>query len=130
MISLKNILNSGKLIIVQFWASNSTQVDKYQGELLNIYNRYHNKGLNIVGISSDTVANKWKGAIVRNDLPWLQVSDLKGKNGVVHTIYKEFGVDARIPNTTNVVIDPDGKIVAWDISGPELEYLLYQKFDK
>ncbi len=62
-LALKDILSKGKLTIVQFWASNSYNIETIQSDLVALYNKYHNKGLNVVGVSSDTSANKWKGTI-------------------------------------------------------------------
>ncbi len=78
-------------------------------------------------LTAHTLLNKWKAGILANDLPWPQVSDLKGGNGVVGKVYHEYG-DARNPNATNVLIDDRGKIVAWDIYGPELQWYLWKAF--
>ncbi len=43
-IASKNVLAKNKLTIVQFWASNSYDVDRYQNELLLLYKKYHSKG--------------------------------------------------------------------------------------
>ncbi|SEW04706.1 Peroxiredoxin [Chitinophaga sp. YR573] len=128
LLELKKVVTENKLTIVQFWSSNSYQVDKYQEELLLIFKKYKSKGINIIGVSSDTVLNKWKAGILRNDIPWSQVSDLKGANGIVAKIYHEYG-DSKMPNTTNVIIDENGKILAWDISGWELQWFLWKRFD-
>ncbi|HEY4061148.1 MAG TPA: DUF4369 domain-containing protein [Puia sp.] len=119
------IISKSKITIVQFWAFNSEDVDNSQKDLLDIYNEYHSKGLNIIGISSDTSIKKWKVAL--QDLPWYHCSDLKGRNGVVETVYHEYGDPGR-PHTTNVIIDQTGKIIAWGIKGVELKYIIAQQF--
>jgi peroxiredoxin len=126
-LALKDVIAKSKLTIVQFYASNSVEVDHYQAELQHAYQVYHAKGLNIVGVCSDTSIRKWK--IAAADLPWQQVSDLKGEEGVVGKVYHEYGFHGTPqPNTTNVLIDANGKIVSWDANGAELLYYLWKTF--
>jgi peroxiredoxin len=128
LLSSKDVISKNKLTLVQFWASNSYNVDEFQNELKPLYNKYHEKGFNIIGVSSDSIEKKWKIGVV--DLPWNNVSDLKGKSGIVENTYKEYG-DHHVPNTTNVLIDQNGKIVAWDVFGSTLlQGYLYKYFDK
>ena len=127
LLALKDIIVKSKITLVQFYSSNSVDVDRYQEELQVSYKKYHAKGLNIVGVSSDTMMKRWK--VDAADLPWEQVSDLKGENGVVGKVYKEYGIHGTPqPNTTNVLIDSKGEIVGWDVSGPELQWYLWKAF--
>jgi peroxiredoxin len=120
-INSKEIFANSKATIIQFWSNNSYKVDEMQKELIDVYQKYHKQGLNIVGMSSDTSEKKWKIGCV--DLPWYNVTDLKGENGVVQNVYHEYGRRGK-PNTTNVIVDKNGKIVAWDVSGAELQYYI------
>ena len=124
LLALKSIIGKNKITVVQFWASNSYDVDKFQDELKMLHKKYRDKGLNIIGVCSDTSAKKWK--IAMQDLPWHHVSDLKGKDGIVGRVYHEAG--GKTPNTTNVLIDNKGKIVAWDVNGVELQWYLWRTF--
>jgi peroxiredoxin len=123
LLSLKDIASKGKVCLVHFWAHNSYNIDRFQEELVAMYKRYHQKGLEIVGISADTNVNKWKGGILGGELEWYQVSDLKGRNGIIESVYHEYGGN-EMPNTTNVLLDSRGRIIAWDVYGVELQYLL------
>ncbi len=110
---------------MQFWSSSSYDVDGFMENLLAMYKKYHNKGLDIVGVSSDSVDTKWKRAIRFYELPWPQVSDLKGRNGIVNNVYQEYGYwFTTNPNTTNVLLDNKGNIVAYDKYGMELQWYL------
>ncbi|OQP56072.1 hypothetical protein A4H97_21070 [Niastella yeongjuensis] len=120
-IQLKEIVAKSKAVIVLFWANNSYKIDDTQQQLLDLYKKYHSRGLDIIGISSDTSEKKWK--ISSADLPWYNVSDLKGANGIVEKVYHEYGF-AAMPNTTVVLLDDNGKIIAWDLSRIELCYYL------
>ncbi|HEX9504015.1 MAG TPA: redoxin domain-containing protein [Patescibacteria group bacterium] len=116
-LALKDLIFKSKITIVNFWNSNSFKVDEFQQELKEYYLQYKDKGLNIVGIYSDTSAKKWK--LASADLPWYQVSDLKGEEGVIGKTYRQ-----KTSATTNVLIDSQGNIIAWDASGIFLQYYL------
>lgn len=127
LISAKAFFAKNKMTIVEFWSSfsESRMLDEHQKQLLEVYQKYHGKGLGIIGVSSDDSKKKWNIAI--QDLPWQHVSDLKGRDGIVNTVYHEFG-PSNAPNVTEVLIDDKGKIIAWDVSGAELEWYLFNAF--
>lgn len=130
-LALKDVVSKSKITIVHFWADKSVDRAKYQDELMGFYKKYHDQGLNIIAISSDIYADQWKDAIRRYKLSsWYNVSDLKGHEGIVEKVYKEFGsVELEIPNTTNVLIDNQGEIIAWDVSGVQLQWYLWKYLD-
>lgn len=102
-----------KLTIVDFWASWCKPCRAENPNLIALYNRWKDKGLEIVSVSIDKVADKqkWLDAIQEDKLTWLQAWDEKG------TSNKDYGITA-IPRT--FLIDEDGKIVAKDLRGAEL----------
>jgi hypothetical protein len=55
--------------------------------LRKLYNTYHEKGLNIIGISGDTEFNNWSDAIKRDSVVWTNISDLRGWKNKVFMIY-------------------------------------------
>ncbi len=124
MISLKSVAETSKLTIVHLWASNSIEREMYQKELKVFYNKYHTKGLNIIGVSADSITKEWKLRLMAEEFPWANVSDLKGNlaGGFVQDIYHEGGHS--VPNTTNILIDSQGRIIAWDPVGAELQWYL------
>jgi peroxiredoxin len=79
-----------------------------------LYKELHSKGLNIIGVSLDKDKAKWKEAIVKDNLTWNQVSNLKFWEEPIAAQYK---VEA-IPAT--FILDASGKVVARDLRGPEL----------
>jgi peroxiredoxin len=79
-----------------------------------IYKEFHAKGLNIVGVSLDKDAAKWKEAIAKDNLTWTQVSHLKFWE---EPIAVQYGVQS-IPAT--FLLDASGKVVAKDLRGDEL----------
>ncbi|TDX01826.1 redoxin domain-containing protein [Dinghuibacter silviterrae] len=128
VLDLKDVVAKGKLTIINFWAVNSYMRKEYQHTLNEVYKKYHAKGLNIIGVSSDTTDYEWKGFVKTQNFPWYNVSDLKGGDGVVGKVYFEYG-KASEPNTSNVLIDENGKIIAWDPSEPELLWYLWKYLD-
>lgn len=113
VISLKESL--GKVTIVDFWASWCGPCRQENPNVVAMYNELHSKGLNIIGVSLDKDAAKWKEAIAKDKLTWNHVSNLKGWEEPIAAQYK---VDA-IPAT--FILDASGKIVARDLRGAELK---------
>ena len=121
-VQLKDVAAKGKVTIVRFWATNSFNRRSFDNELRAMYKLYHDKGLNIIGVSTDSYEEQWKETIAKEAYPWINVFDGKGQK-VVDPVYHELGeVDHQ--NTTNVVLDANGRIVAWDPTGPALQYYI------
>ena len=112
-VSLKESL--GKVTIVDFWASWCGPCRKESPNMVKLYAEYHDKGLNIIGVSLDDDATKWKEAIASDKLSWIQVSNLKKWKD---PIAAEYGVQA-IPST--FVLNQYGVVVAKDLSGEALK---------
>jgi thiol-disulfide isomerase/thioredoxin len=112
-ISLSSL--QGKIVLVDFWASWCGPCREYNPTLLNIYNKYHDKGFEIYSVSLDKDLRKWKKAIKKDNLTWIHVSDLKGWDSRPAA---DYGVEA-IP--ASVLLDKDGKIIAVNPEGSSLE---------
>lgn len=80
-----------------------------------LYNRFHSKGLNIIGVSLDEVVERWKDAIAKDQLTWTHVSNLEGWKDPIARLYE---VD-QIPST--FLLDSSGKVIAKDLMGEQLE---------
>ena len=78
------------------------------------YALFKDKGYEIVGVSFDQKAEPWKKAIEDLGMTWPQMSDLKGWQCQANEVY---GVNS-IPS--NVLVGPDGKIIAHDLRGETL----------
>ncbi|WP_233268861.1 TlpA disulfide reductase family protein [Mucilaginibacter lacusdianchii] len=104
----------GKYVLVDFWASWCAPCRAENPNLLKAYKELKDKKFEIVGISLDETKAAWLKAVDADGMPWIQVSDLKGfKNDVAI----QFGITA-IPQ--NVLINPDGVIIAKDIRGEDV----------
>jgi glutathione peroxidase-family protein len=86
--------------------------------LTKIYPKYKAKGFEIFGISLDDDQNKWKNAIRKDKINWLQVND--GGGWDAHTAVT-WNIVA-IP--TSYLVDKNGKLVAMDLEGKDLEKAL------
>lgn len=75
IITLKESL--GKVTIIDFWASWCGPCRMENPNVVAIYNEFHDKGLNIIGVSLDKDETKWKEAIAKDGLTWTHVSNLK-----------------------------------------------------
>lgn len=110
--SLKSAL--GKLTLIDFWASWCAPCRKENPNVVALYKEFHGKGLNIIGVSLDENADKWKEAIAKDQLSWIHISNLKGWED---PIAKRYFVDG-IPAT--FLLDEKGVIIARDLRGDEL----------
>ena len=104
--SLSSVVGKAKVIILDFWASWCPDCRKENPNLVQLYNEFKDKGLDIVSVSLDTDEAAWKKAITDDNLYWEHhVSDLKGwQNAVAQTYMVSF-----IPQ--NLLLDENGKIV-------------------
>jgi peroxiredoxin len=112
----------GKYVLVDFWASWCGPCRAQNPYLRTAYQTYQAKGFEIISISLDEGGSraKWLKAIAEDQLPWAQVSDLRG---FASETAKQYGVQA-IPQ--NFLLDPTGKIVATNLRGDALQAKLAQ----
>jgi peroxiredoxin len=113
----------GKYVLVDFWASWCGPCRAENPNVLKAYHQYKDKNFTVVGVSLDDKGENWKKAIKDDNMPWTQVSDLKGWKNEVSTYYGIMG----IPST--LLIDPQGKIIAKDLRGESLNKKLAELFN-
>jgi thiol-disulfide isomerase/thioredoxin len=112
LVSLKESL--GKATLIDFWASWCQPCRQENQNVVALDNAFHSKGLNIISVSLDEDAVRWKEAIVKDKLTWTQVSNLKEMKD---PIALQYGI-TQIPTT--FLLDAKGKIVAIDLRGVDL----------
>ena len=105
-LGLKDVVAESQVVLLNFWASWCPDCRKENPALVEIYNKYKDRGLNIVSVSLDMDEAAWKKAIVDDNLSWpYHVSDLKGWNNEVAEMYRI----AFIPQS--IFIDNNGTIL-------------------
>lgn len=122
MHKISELVGEGKWVLVDFWASWCGPCRQEMPNVLEAYNKFHDKGFEVIGISFDQKKEAWVKAIKQINMPWLQLSDLKGWNCAAAPVYK---IDA-IPD--NILIDPQGKIIARALRGKPLQNRLARIF--
>ncbi|MDT0689783.1 TlpA disulfide reductase family protein [Salegentibacter sp. F188] len=107
----------GKVTIIDFWAAWCKPCRVENPNVVKIYDKYHEEGLNIIGVSLDRPGqkDKWLQAIEEDGLEWQQVSHLEFWQDPVARLYN---IEA-IPAT--FILDENGVIVDRDLRGDELE---------
>lgn len=108
----------GKYLLIDFWASWCGPCRRANPTIVELYNKFNKRGLEILGVSMDSDKEKWLQAISDDGLSWQQVSTLEGWKNPAGKLY---GVNS-IPHA--ILIDPEGKIVKRGIHADELNDLL------
>jgi peroxiredoxin len=108
----------GKYVLVDFWASWCLPCRKENPNVVQAYNKYKNKNFTILGVSLDKEKGDWLGAIETDKLSWTQVSDLQEWSSAAVSTFNFNGIPF------NVLVDPDGKIIAQSLRGDSLEMKL------
>ena len=112
----------GKVVLLDFWASWCPPCRSSNKELTKIYPKYKDKGFEIYAVSIDDDKSKWTKAIAKDKVSWTQVNDMGGWDAKTAVSWK---IDA-IP--TSYLIDKDGKLIAMDLRGKDLEKTLNDIF--
>ncbi|MBS9463416.1 AhpC/TSA family protein [Flagellimonas sp. 389] len=105
----------GKLTLIDFWAAWCRPCRAENPNIVSVYNKYHEKGLNVIGVSLDARAEDWTKAIENDGLAWNHISNLKRFQDPVAQLYNINAIPAAF------LIDENGVIVAKDLRGPALE---------
>ena len=113
--SLKNAL--GKYTIIDFWASWCKPCRMENPNVVKVYNKYHDKGLNIISVSLDKAEqkDKWIQAIKDDKMDWYHVSNLQFWQDPIARQYNVRSIPATF------LLDENGVIIDKDLRGAALE---------
>ncbi|OAV68846.1 Thiol-disulfide oxidoreductase resA [Bacteroidales bacterium Barb4] len=104
----------GSYVLLDFWASWCPPCRQENPSLVKVYNEYKNRNFTIVGISLDYSQEHWLKGIADDHLAWTHVSDLNYWDSEIPSLYGVRGIPA------NVLLDPEGVIIAKNITGDKL----------
>ncbi len=112
----------GKVVLIDFWASWCGPCRKENPNNVKLYNEMKAKGFEIYGVSLDKNKEDWTNAIMQDKLTWVHVSDLKYWSSEAAATYKVESIPATF------LIDKDGKILAKNLRGEELNSFVKKLF--
>ena len=118
--SLKDL--RGKYVLVDFWASWCGPCRRENPNIVKAYKKYSKENFTILGVSLDEDREKWLEAIAADGLEWKQISDLQQWNSAAVPLYGFEGIPY------NVLVDPEGKIIAKELRGEALDQKLDELF--
>lgn len=128
MLSLNDV--KGKVTIIDFWAAWCGPCRKENPNVVRVYEKYHDQGLEIIGVSLDGQSRQkdpkkaWLDAIEKDGLTWNQVSHLKYFKDPVAELYNIQAIPATF------ILDAEGKIVAKNLRGKALENKVKELLEK
>ena len=117
-VTFSEFYKGNKVTMLDFWASWCGPCRNFNPTLVEIYNKYHKMGFDIIAVSLDRDKDSWLEGIKEDGLKWTQVSDLKFWQSEVGRLYNV----SFIPQ--NVFVDAEGNIIGRKVAEEDIETLL------
>ena len=114
LLSIMSEVSQHRITIIDFWASWCGPCRQEIPSVIELYKKYKDKGLGIVGVSLDNDKDEWLTAIKQLNMAWPQMSD---QNDWGNSVAKLFNITS-IPHT--IVVDQQGKILRHGLRGEAL----------
>ncbi len=114
-ITLSNVLLDNKVTLLDFWAAWCRPCRIENPNLVRLHKKYKDAGFDIIGVSLDRTREQWEQAVIDDNLPWTQVSNLNFWNDPVA---RRYSIRA-IPQS--YLLNKDGLVMGKNLRGQELE---------
>jgi thiol-disulfide isomerase/thioredoxin len=116
----------GKPVLVVFWATWATPAKEDLPRLIKVYERYHGRGLEVIGVNLDNDRGELESFLAKSPLAWPQIFE---PGGTESRLAVEYGI---ISVPTMLLIDDQGKVVSRSVRNsleiePQLDKLLPAK---
>ena len=114
-VTLSNELVNNKVTLLDFWAAWCRPCRIENPNLVRLHKKYKDEGFDIIGVSLDRTREQWEQAVIDDNLPWTQVSNLNFWNDPVA---RRYSIRA-IPQS--YLLNKDGLVMGKNLRGQELE---------
>lgn len=116
----------GKVILVDFWATWCGPCLAEVPNMLKQYEKYKEKGFEILGISVDRDVDALKSFVEEEKTPWIILSETLAKEKGIESTADYYGING-IPRM--ILVDREGKVISINARGEELNKLLEKAFE-
>ena len=113
----------GKIVLLDFWASWCGPCRVANKGLAKLYDKFKSKGFEIYSVSLDDEKANWIKAIKKDKITWLQVIDRGGGETPTAAQWSIYALP------TSYLLDKDGRLIAMDLEGKDLEKALKDMLD-
>ena len=113
-----------KLLLIDFWAAWCNPCRQENPNVVKVYNEFHKKGFDVLGVSLDQKKEDWVKAIADDKLTWTHVSDLKYWGNDAAKLYAVNSIPS------NFLLDDKGIIIARNLRGDDLYKKVKEILDK
>ena len=114
----------GKVVLLDFWATWCLPCLAAIPEIEAVYEKYNNKGFEIIGISLDLDKAVLRRFLKENPLPWRQIFDGKRFKG---PLAQRYGIRSA---STMFLLDREGKVISVDVRSRTLDMLVAAEIER
>lgn len=112
----------GKHVLLQFWGSWCGPCRAENPHLVNLYRKYHDRGLEIISVGLESNKNAWKAAIERDGLLWPYHTEENARfSGPLAGLYNIHSIPATF------LINAEGTIIGVNLLPTQLDKLLAER---